>query len=139
MDELRKQLSILKRLGVIEEWYDRDITAGSEWKGEIDDRLNSAQIVLLLVSPDFIASDYAYDVEMKRALERHKSGDARVIPVILRSCMWSRAPFAKLQALPPDARPVNEWADRDAFFLSVAEGIQKVIESLAKSAPLTGA
>ena len=135
VDELRKQLSILKRMGVIEEWYDRDITAGSEWKGEIDEQLNSAQVVLLLVSPDFMASDYAYDVEMKRALERHKSGDARVIPVILRSCMWSKAPFAKLQALPPDVRPVNEWRDRDAFFLSVAEGIQKVIETLGKIPP----
>lgn len=130
-DELAKHLSILKRQGKITAWYDRDITAGSEWAGAIDDHLNSADIVLLLISPDFIASDYCYDVEMMRALERHEAREAIVIPVILRSTNWSGAPFGKLQALPKNARPVTSWTDRDAAFLNIAEGVQKVAEMLA--------
>jgi O-acetyl-ADP-ribose deacetylase (regulator of RNase III) len=137
--ELLKHLSTLKRRGIIEEWYDRDIPAGSEWKDEIDDRLNSAKIVLLIVSPDFIDSDYVNNVELKRALERHESGDARVIPVILRSCMWSETPFGKLQALPPGTKPLKEWGDPDDFFRKVAEGIRDAVESLAGSSRSTGA
>jgi O-acetyl-ADP-ribose deacetylase (regulator of RNase III) len=130
LEELRKQLVILKRLNVVEDWYDRDITAGTEWRGEIGSQLNSAQLVLLLISPDFIASDYCYDLEMKTALERHERSEARVIPIILRPCMWSSAPFAKLQALPLDGKPISSWSERDAAFLSVAEGIRSAVESI---------
>ena len=84
LGELLKHLGILKRLGVIRDWHDRKITAGTEWKGQIDQHLDSAGVILLLVSADFIASDYCWDVEMKRAMERHDEGEARVIPVILR-------------------------------------------------------
>lgn len=132
--ELRKQLSILKRLGVVEEWYDRDITAGTDWRGEIDDHLNSAQLVLLLVSPDFIDSDYCYDKETTRAMERHEDGKTRVIPVILRPCMWDKAPFARLQALPTDGKPVSSFSDRDAVFLEIAQGIRSAIESIRAKA-----
>ena len=108
--ELRKHLSILKRQGVIRDWYDREITAGTDWKGQIDQHLNSAGVILLLVSADFLASDYCYDVEMTRALERHDQGEARVIPVILRRSMdWQGAPFGKLQSLPTDGKPVTSW------------------------------
>ena len=130
IEDLRKQLTILKRLNVIEVWYDRDITAGTDWRGAIDDQLYSANLVLLLISPDFIASDYCYDLEMRTALERHERGDARVIPIILRPCMWSSAPFAKLQALPQDGKPISSWNERDAAFLSVAEGIRSAVESI---------
>ena len=96
--ELVKHLGVLKRQGVIRDWHDRKITAGTEWKGQIDQHLNSAGVILLLVSPDFIASDYCYDIEMKRALERHDKGEARVIPVILRPVDgWHAAPFGKLR------------------------------------------
>ena len=77
--ELQKHLSILKRQGVIREWYDREITAGTDWKGQLDQHLNAAGVILLLVSADFLASDYYYDVEMTRALERHDQGEARGI------------------------------------------------------------
>ena len=129
--ELRKHLSLLKRQGVIRDWYDREITAGTDWKGEIDGHLNSAGVILLLVSPDFVASDYCYEVEMKRAMERHEAKEARVIPVILRQVdAWHEAPFGKLQALPRDAKPVNRWADRDEAFADVARGIREAVRSL---------
>lgn len=130
-DEMAKHLSILKRQGVIAEWYDRDIGAGSEWAKEIDEHLNSAQVILLLISPDFMASDYCFDVELQRAMERHESGEACVIPVILRPVDWSGAPFGKLQACPKNAKPVTSWTNRDEAFLSVAQAIRKAVERLA--------
>lgn len=129
-NELAKHLSILQRQGIIDSWYDRDINAGSEWSEEIDTHLNSAQIILLLISPDFIASNYCFDVEMKRAMERYMNGEAIVIPVILRPTDWSGTAFRKLQALPKDAKPVTTWANRDEAFLNIAKGIRKAVESI---------
>ena len=108
-EELERHLSILKRQGVITAWHDRKIGAGTEWKGQIDTHLNTAHVILLLISSDFLASDYCYDIEMRRAMERHAAGDARVIPIILRPVSWKGAPFEKLQALPKDAKPVTSW------------------------------
>ncbi|WP_437904702.1 toll/interleukin-1 receptor domain-containing protein [Sorangium sp. So ce327] len=123
-DELATHLKLLERAGVIRSWYDRRIEAGEDWKAAIDSNLEEAQMILLLVSADFLASDYCYDIEMKRALARHDAGEAMVIPIILRECKWSRAPFAKLQALPKDARPVTSWANRDEAWTNVASGIE---------------
>jgi hypothetical protein len=131
MKELVKHLGILKRLGVISEWHDRKITAGTEWKGQIDHHLNMAAVILLLVSPDFVASDYCWDIELKRALERHEKREARVIPVILRPVVgWQKAPFGKLAVVPTDGRPVMDWPSRDQGFANVAEHIQKAVDEL---------
>ena len=103
--ELEEHLSMLKRQGIIYDWHDRKISAGREWEGAIDANLEAANVIVLLVSSAFLASDYCYDREMKRALEKHEAGEARVIPVILRAVDWSGALFGKLQVLPTDARP----------------------------------
>lgn len=133
-EELRNQLEnhlvTLRREGIIKEWYDRRISGGREWKGQIDEHLKSADIILLLVSSDFLASDYCYDVEVKLALERHEAGEARVIPIILRSCDWMTTPLGELQALPKDALPVKKWEDPDDAFLDIAKGIRKVAEEI---------
>ncbi len=129
-EELDNHLSILKRQGTIATWNDRKITAGTEWENQIDENLESAEIVLLLISADFLASDYCYDIELKRAIERHDAGEARVIPVIVRSVDWKGAPFGKLQALPKDGKPVSTWDDRDVAFTQVAEGIRKAVDEL---------
>ncbi|RMP83707.1 TIR domain-containing protein [Pseudomonas syringae] len=105
-DQLEKQLSMLKRQGVIETWHDRRINAGQEIDAAIDEHINTDEIILLLVSPDFIASDYCYNVEMTRAMERHDAKQAIVIPVILRACDWHYAPFGKLLGTPSDGKPV---------------------------------
>ena len=131
LGELRKHLGILKRQGVIRDWHDRKITAGAEWKGQIDHHLTTAAVILLLVSADFIASDYCYDIEMTRALERHDKGEARVIPVILRHVdNWHAAPFGKLQVVPTDGRPVTDWPNRDEAFADVARQIRRAVEEL---------
>src|SRR5216684_9393103 len=98
LNKLKTQLRPLQRQGLIDVWHDRDISAGTEWEREINQRLNEAEIILLLVSPDFMDSDYCYGIEMKRAIERHQRGEALVIPVILRPVYWQGAPFGKLQA-----------------------------------------
>ena len=131
-DELEKHLSILKRQKVISAWYDRDITAGTEWEGQIDEHLESAQVILLLISADFLASDYCYDIELKRAMERHELGEARVIPIILRDVDWKGATFGKLQALPKNAKPITSWDNEDEAFTNVAKGIRKAVAQLKK-------
>jgi len=134
--ELETHLAILKQQGIITGWYDRRISAGKEWKGEIDKHLNTAAIVLLLISADFIASDYCYDVEMKRAMERHKAGEARVIPIILRPSDWKGTPFDGLQALPKDAKPVVNWRSHDEAFRDVEVGIRGVVEEFIGKLPV---
>lgn len=132
LKELEAQLIPLKRQGILDIWYDRNISAGTEWKREIDKNLNNAQIILLLMSQYFLMSDYCYSVEMKRALERHECGEARVIPIILRPVEWQGGPLGDLQALPKDGKPVTsvEWPSRDDALHDIAIGIHKVIETL---------
>jgi tetratricopeptide (TPR) repeat protein len=127
--KLKTHLRPLQRQGLIDVWYDRNISAGSEWEKEIDKHLNTAQIILLLVSPDFMNSDYCYGKEMQRALERDKRGEARVIPVILRQVYWKDA-LGHLQVLPVDTFPVisRKWHNLDEAFFDVVKGIREVIE-----------
>jgi hypothetical protein len=122
---------------MIAEWNDRDIEAGKEWEKEIDHHLSSADIILLLVSASFIASEYCRSVEIKKALERHERGEARLIPVILRPCRWQRTPFAKLQATPKDAKPVTAWADEHAAFDDVVSKIEAVVDELRRGGSTT--
>ncbi len=131
-DQLEKQLSMLKYQGVIETWHDRRIGAGSEVERAIDDQINRDDIILLLVSPDFLASKYCYDIEMKRAMERHEAGEAIVIPVILRACDWHPAPFGKLNATPRDGKPITQWPDIDEAFLQVAKAVREAAERANK-------
>jgi internalin A len=131
-DVLETHLKILQRQGTISTWSDREIGAGENWREEIMNELARADIILLLISSDFLASDFCYDVEMKRAMERDTNKEARVIPVIVRDCIWTKAPFAKLQALPKDGRPVKSWPDKDKAWRNVAEGIEKAADNFRK-------
>jgi TIR domain len=129
LNKLRSYLKPLQRQGIIDMWYDRDISAGTEWEYEISKHLNEAQIILLLISPDFMYSDYCYSVEMQKALERHAQNEVTVIPIILRPIYWEGT-LGNIQALPTDARPVVDryWHNLDEAFFDVAEGIRKVAE-----------
>jgi TIR domain/Bacterial TniB protein len=136
-EELDKHLSLLRRDGLITQWYDRDISVGTEWAKQIDQHLNTAHIILLLISSDFLASTYCYSVEMNRALERHEAGEACVIPILLRPVDWQNAPFAKFQVLPTNHKPVTNWRNRDDAFLDIASNIRKAIEKLLSSSSST--
>jgi hypothetical protein len=128
-------LTALRREGLISEWHDRKLRGGDDWAGEIDDELNRALVILLLISPDFIASDYCIDKELKRAMERHEAGEARVIPVIVRDFDREISPevfpFTKLQFLPSEGKPIKQWDNENAAFVNVAKGIRAVVKPLA--------
>jgi hypothetical protein len=132
MDDVRRQLIVFERNGRILKWYDRQIPPGSAWRQQIDGRLNRAQIVLLFLSPHFIQSLYCYEIEGQTALRRQESGEACVIPIILRPCAWEETPFGKLQALPRDARPISLWPDRDVGCLDVARGVMTVVDQIIR-------
>ncbi len=129
-DALEIHLAPLKRDRSIRAWHDRKIAAGRQWEGEIVRQLNSADLVLLLISPDFLASNFCVDREMVRALERHAAGEARVVPVILRPADWQTEDFVLLQALPRDGKPVTKWRNRDEAFVEIARGLREVIAEL---------
>ena len=112
---------------------------GEELHQQISTELQEANIVLLLVSANFLSSDYCYEIEMQQAIERHEHGDARVIPVILRPCDWKDAPFGKLMAVPRDGKPVTKHASLDDGFLEVAQAVRQAAESLVESSPLASA
>jgi hypothetical protein len=143
---LEVHLTMLKRQGLIEAFHDRRIVAGEPLDDAIDAYLEEADIVLCLVSPDFIASDYCYSREMGRALERHQAGEARVIPVILRHCEWQHTPLKDLRGTPRDNKPVKAWADIDEALNDVAADIRRAVEGLpaatrwqpAKATPQSG-
>ena len=134
MEELRTHLKLLQREGKIAMWTDRSIDAGSPWAKEIERNLEEAGIVLLLVSADFIASDFCYEKEMTRALQRNAAGEAIVVPIVVRDCDWNSAPFAMLQGLPKNVKPVKSWTDRDEAWKDVAIGIRAVVDKLAAEA-----
>lgn len=142
-DELEIHLSMLKREGLISTWHDRKILHGDDFGDEIDQNLEDSDIILLLVSPYFIDSDYCYEVEMQRALERHNKDEARVIPIILEHCVWQSAPFGRLLALPEDGKPITDYPNQHKAFTEIATEIRKTIQksfdqeskSVKKSSP----
>lgn len=129
-DQLAVHLAAMKRQGVIDDWHDRRMLAGDHVDEAIKAAMEEADIVLLLVSPDFIASDYCYDVEMTRAVQRHAEGRCRTIPVVLRPCDWHGAPFGKLLATPRDGKAVTSWPNLDEAFLDAAKAIRAAAESM---------
>jgi len=132
---LEKHLRLLRRRGVIDVWHDRKIPLGAEIDKEIDENLKKSQIILLLVSENFMNSDYAYDIEVKAALKKHESGEAIVIPIILDYIDWHDAPFGKLNALPRDGIPITsrKWKNQNEAFAEVARGIRINVKNLNKS------
>lgn len=129
-DELDGHLALLRRKGVIRPWHDRGIVPGQKWDEAIDRELSTADLILLLVSMDFLNSDYIWGKELATAIARAERGDASVIPVLLRAVDIEDAPFAKLQGLPTDLRPVTSWPNRDEAWTDVAKGIRRAVEAI---------
>ncbi len=131
--ELMRHLGGLRRQKIFNFWHEGQISAGTERLQEIYKRLNTAHIILLLISQYFIDSDFCYLVEMKQAIERHERGEASVIPIIVRPVYYGRTPFAKLQVLPKNGDPItgSKWPNLDEALFAVAEGIREVAEELS--------
>ncbi len=128
--QLKRHLMPLVRQDKITIWSDTNLNAGIEWEAELHKHLESADIILLLISPDFMASDYCYSTEMGRAIARHDEGYAVVVPILLRSTLWQNAPFAKLHIVPKDAKPVTNWPLRDDALLDITLQINRVVSEL---------
>jgi TIR domain len=128
--KLIAHLSSLKREGLVALWTDRDIAAGDDRESAIDENLEEADVILLLVSQDFIDSDYIQSKELKRALARHQADEALVVPIIVRPADWENAPFARFQAIPTDAKPVTTWPDLDEAWVDVVKSLRALIEKL---------
>lgn len=129
-DVLHTHLSNLIRQEKISIWQDRAIEAGAMWESEINARLESSSIILLLITRDFMASDYCYNVELKRAIERSNEGTARAIAIILEPCDWKDAPFSNLQVLPKDAKAVTTWDNEQTAWVNVVNEIRRVVATL---------
>lgn len=127
LDELLRQLAGLRRQGKIQPWNDLDILPGEEWDAKIKHELHTADIIILFLSPDFLNTDYIWDVEITAAMARHEQGTAVVIPVAVRPCEWSGLPFSKLNALPSKAKPVTSYSNRDEAWLEVVQGVKRVV------------
>jgi len=133
-DQLVRHLRPLEREGLVDVWVDHQILAGDRWDSEITKKLVNADIVLTLVSIDFINSKYCYDIELFKALEREADGESKVIPVILRSCLWQKSPLGSLKALPTNGQAVTTWNDIDEALTVVASGVRDAAIALLESA-----
>ena len=129
LERLRTHLATLRRDGRIDEWFDREILAGGEIDAEIAERIECSGLFLLLVSPDFLASDYCVEKEMERALERHRLGDARVVPIIVEPCDWTSTPLRGLKALPQGGKPIREWPNENNAFLDIVQELRRVLDT----------
>jgi hypothetical protein len=134
--ELKEHLRPLQREGLIELWPDRDMSAATGWEQERNKHLQTAQIILLLVSIDYLNSDYCSGVEMKQALERHQRGEVRLIPILLRPCSWDRSPISRLQVLPSNGKPVTVWSHREEAWLDVVRALSRVVEHILREPKL---
>jgi len=128
LGSLSAQLSLLQRQGLVDLWYDGRILPGADWHQDIAAHLTSANVIVLLVSADFLASDYSWSVELDHALHR---SDAIVVPIIVRPCLWQDAPFAHLNALPSEGRAITTWSNQEEAWLDVASGLAALIKALA--------
>lgn len=135
---IAKHLTSLEREGLIEQWHDRHIVAGQEWSNVIDERLRTSDVILLLISPDFIASEYCYNIEMATALDLHNRGRSLVIPIFIRPTVFEGAPFAKLQGLPRDGRAIAVWPNEDEALATVIQELKGSVLRLRDTKRLGG-
>ena len=131
-EQLERHLATLKSLGEVALWHDQEVEAGTEWEPQIKAALEEADILLLLVSSDFISSEYINNIELKAALKRHYAGTARVIPILLRPVHWEGTDISRLERLPKNKKAITDWGkeDEDNAFVDVAQGLSKVVASL---------
>ncbi|MEL6968812.1 MAG: toll/interleukin-1 receptor domain-containing protein [Bacteroidota bacterium] len=132
LQELRAHLAILERAKLARIWYDGEIEAGSNWEESIKNAMFEANLVLMLISPDFIASDYCYNVEMSRAISLHDQRSLKIIPVILRPCNWHLSPLGRIQALPQNGLPITEWDSSDKAFTLIVDRIANSLKEIER-------
>src|SRR3569832_1705914 len=136
-DALDEHLAMLKRSKVIAAWHDRKISPGQDWSKEISEHLEDSELILFLISPSFLSSDYCFNVEMSRAIAMHDTGKAQLIPIVVRPCDWALSGLSKFQAVPKDAKPITTWTNTDEAWLDAVHGIKSHLESFKPTRPVT--
>lgn len=136
--QIEKVLKVLKLQQFKISWEESRVTAGMEWEKENRNRLNNADLILLLVSFDFLASEHSQGKPVQQAIKRHNEGQAWVIPIIVRPCIWNKAKFAKLTPLPKDGKPMVDWPTIDHALVNIGDGIKEAIEKLLQPSQKTG-
>lgn len=131
-EELVEHISMLQRRGFIDIWHDRKITTSEDWRNEISENLEKADITIFLVSSSFLASPYCQDIEVKKAIELHESRKTKIVSIVIRSCDWHESEFGRYQALPQDAKPIALWDDKDSAWTNAVNGIKELITELKK-------
>ncbi|MDF2176988.1 toll/interleukin-1 receptor domain-containing protein [Aliiglaciecola sp. CAU 1673] len=126
-EELEDHLSMLKRDKLISVWHDRKIDAGDKWKNDIDENLESADIILFLISSKFLGSEYCMDIEVARAIEKEKEGSAKLIPIIIRPVDWESSDLSQFQALPKDALAITSWSNQDEAWVDVTKKLRSIM------------
>ena len=135
LDRLHTHLALLRREGGISDWYDRQIVAGGSIDHEVAKQLDCSQIFLALVSPDFLFSNYCYEKEMARAIERHEANEIVVVPIILEPCDWLASPLKRFKAIPKDGKPISEWTNKNAAWLDVVTELRRLVQLMSASGP----
>lgn len=128
--ELDKHFAPLRNNGRVETWNDRKLEAGSRLNEIIQEELNTSDIIIFMLSSDFLDSYYCYDIEMKKAIEREKRGECKIIPVIVRACMWDETPLKNFLAFPKDGKPIEQYERKDDAYLEIAKGVRKIVQSM---------
>ena len=131
--ELRKHLAPLRYEQIVTDWYDLELMPGHDWDQDIISQLESSDLVLVVISADFVASNYAYGRELNLSLDLHDQDRVRLLPVIARNCKWQNLPFARLQVLPEGAVAISSWQNRDDAFVSVVLGVERVAREILSS------
>lgn len=135
LERLHVHLAVLRRDGLIREWFDRDILAGDDLDGKIATKIESSSLFLLIVTPDFLNSDYCVEREMVRALERQEAGEARVVAIIVEPCDWQSTPLRAIKVLPHDGKAVADWTNTNSAWLNVVQEIRRAIKEDKRTAP----
>jgi internalin A len=135
INELRKDLKLMERNGLIRPWYDRALSAGEKWEPRILQELNMADIIVCQISRDFLFSDFCMLTELDTALKRKEAGEAELIAYVLKDSGWKETKLKYFQILPKDAKPLADWRDKDKYWRAIAEGIQTVVKQLQQRPP----
>ena len=133
VERLKRILKPLIRKGEIELWYDRELLPGSNLDTAIAEQVGTSDIFLFILSEDFLASDYCTSVELKLALERAGQGQAAVVGIVARPCVWTQEFPAELLALPTDAKPITAWKPQDSAWVTITEGLRRLFTHLRSS------
>jgi hypothetical protein len=129
-DHLLEQIQVFEKEELNVKFGYAPITPGMEYRKDIEEQLSTCDIILLIISPEYLASKFVTGSAMRRAIERHRAGKACVIPIIARPVDWTSSFLSQLRCLPRNAKPITEWRQRDDAYVDVVQGIRAAIESL---------